>query len=158
MKKKVRTLYNPAVGCRYYIVNRRTGKKFIASTLTVRDKEQKPWRSPKGTPFGQEFFKMKLGSKKEGFEYIIFMNSSMNKECVSDDKKWEFTGESPNGTVIPRLDKEEKIKPKKIIKQRKTKAKKEESEEEVKSEPVSITEDIFSSQFINKQKVKELIG
>ena len=87
--EKIRTLYNPGVGMRYNIRNLVTGLIEIASILTVRDVEQKPWRSPKGTPAGQEFFKMKLGSKKTGFTIIKFMNSVRNDKCVSEDGQWE---------------------------------------------------------------------
>jgi hypothetical protein len=100
---KIRTIYNPGVGIVYKITNRKTGEQIEASTLTTRDAEQKPWRSPRGTKEGEEFFKMKSGTKKSGFTYFKFMNSIKNTECLTHDGEWLFTGLKPNGTVIPKL-------------------------------------------------------
>ena len=100
---RIRTLYNPGVGMRYNITNTETGEVAVASTLTTRDVDQKPWRSPKGTDTGQEFFKMKLGTKKDGFKYIKFINSIKNERCVSEDGKWEFNGVRPDGSTLPLL-------------------------------------------------------
>jgi hypothetical protein len=100
---KIRTTYNPGVGIVYIIENTKTGEKIKASTLTTRDADQKPWRSPRGTPEGQEFFKMKSGNKKKGFSYYKFMNSIKHETCLSEDGNWLFTGLKPDGTVIPKL-------------------------------------------------------
>lgn len=100
---KIRTIYNPGVGIVYLIENTKTGEKIKASTLTTRDVDQKPWRSPRGTPDGQEFFKMKSGNKKRGFSYYKFMNSVKNEKCLSEDGNWMFTGLKPDGAVIPKL-------------------------------------------------------
>ena len=100
---KVRTIYNPGVAMVYVIKNTRTGETANAATCGIKDVDFKPWRSPKGTPKGQEFFKMKLGSKKDGFKSITFLNSSMQSSCISDDGEWEFIGIRPDGGTIPKL-------------------------------------------------------
>lgn len=100
---KIRTNYNPGVGIVYIIKNTKTGELIKASTLTTRDDDQKPWRSPRSTIEGQEFFKAKSGSKKKGFTYYKFMNSIKNKQCLSEDGLWLFTGLKPDGTTIPKI-------------------------------------------------------
>jgi hypothetical protein len=100
---KIRTVYNPGVGISYIIKNSKTGEKIKASTLTTRDADQKPWRSPRGTPEGQEFFKMKSGNKKKGFTYYKFMNSIQHETCLSEDGIWMFTGLKSDGSVIPKI-------------------------------------------------------
>lgn len=100
---KIRTLFNPGVAMVYLITNLETGEQISAATCGIKDINFKPWRSPKGTPHGKEFFKMKLGSKKDGFTPITFINSSMFDKCVSDDGKWEFTGDRPDGGKIYKL-------------------------------------------------------
>lgn len=100
---KIRTIYNPGVGIVYFIKNTKTGEEIEASTLTTRDADQKPWRSPRGTLEGQEFFKMKSGSKKIGFSYYTFMNSIKNDQCLSSDGEWLFTARKPSGNIIQKL-------------------------------------------------------
>jgi hypothetical protein len=99
----VRCLFNPGVGLAYFIQNIKTGEQIKASTLTIRDVEQKPHRSPKGTPASGEFFKMKSGTKKSGFTYYIFKNSIQFPQCISDDGVWLFTGKKANGDILPRI-------------------------------------------------------
>jgi hypothetical protein len=112
---KVRTIYNPGVAMVYVIKNTRTGETATAATCGIKDVDFKPWRSPKGTPKGQEFFKMKLGSKKDGFKSITFLNSSMQNSCLSDDGEWEFTGLRPDGGTIPKLTDPRAVKQKSTI-------------------------------------------
>ncbi len=100
---KIRTVFNPGVGIVYIIENTKTGEKIKASTLTTRDVDQKPWRSPRGTSEGQEFFKMKSGNKKKGFSYYKFMNSIKHETCLSEDGNWLFIGLKPDGVIIPKL-------------------------------------------------------
>lgn len=125
-KSKVRTLYRTAVGVNYIIKNLKTNEEIVATTLNNRDKDRRPWRSPKGTPPGQEFFWMKLGNSKKGFIYIKFMNSSLNDRCLSDDGVWEFIGRRPNGQILPKLnEKSDNAKAsKKTTKKKTTKRKK----------------------------------
>ena len=107
---KVRTIFNPGVAMIYTIHNLSTGKNFTAATCGIKDVEYKPWRSPKGNPVGKEFFKMKLGSKKEGFKIITFLNSSSQDRCLSDDGEWEFKGERPDGGILYKLSEQPKDK------------------------------------------------
>lgn len=100
---KIRTTYNPGVGIAYIITNRKNGETVNISTLSSRDVDQKPWRSPRGTPQGEEFFKAKSGKKKTGFTYYKFMNSVQHVECISDDGVWLFTGQKPDGTILTKL-------------------------------------------------------
>lgn len=100
---KIRTIYNPGVAMVYTIQNLKTGETHVAATCGIKDVEFKPWRSPKGTPAGKEFFKMKLGNKKDGFEIITFLNSSLHSRCLSEDGDWEFTGQRPDGGVLYKL-------------------------------------------------------
>lgn len=104
VRKGIRTLYNPKVGCSYVVVNVNTGERSQGSTLTIRDHDQKPWRSPKSTPSGEEFFKMKSGTKRGGFVYYKFMNSINNPKCLSEDGVWEFIGLRTNGEVLQRVE------------------------------------------------------
>lgn len=154
--KRIRTLYNPAVGCRYLIKNTKTGDIESASTLTVRDVDQKPWRSPKGTPAGEEFFKMKIGKKQTGFTYIKFINSALNEKCLSDDGEWEFLAQTPDGKKLPKLTtgKKKTAKKKVTIKPKREKPKKEKKEEKV----VEIREDIFDTEFIDESTLSEILG
>lgn len=108
--KNLRTIYNPGVAMVYTILNLITGELVTAATCGIKDVEFKPWRSPKGTPVGKEFFKMKLGSKKEGITIITFLNSSKYPSCISDDGEWEFIGKRPNGGTIPRLSEAPNVK------------------------------------------------
>jgi hypothetical protein len=96
--QQIRTTFNPGVGIAYLIENVKTSIKIKASTLTSRDPDQRPWRSPANTPEGQEFFKMKSGTKKKGFIYYKFMNSNKLEKCLSEDGNWMFSGERTNGT------------------------------------------------------------
>lgn len=98
-----RTIYNPGVAMVYVIQNTQTGECINASTCGIKDVDFKPWRSPKGTPLGEEFFKMKIGSKKEGISSITFLNSCKYDKCLSTDGIWEFIGKRANGGVIPKL-------------------------------------------------------
>lgn len=100
---KIRTIYNPGVGIVYIIENTKTGEMIKVSTLTTRDADQKPCRSPMGTPEGREFFKVKSGSKKNGFTYYKFMNSIKCQTCLSEDGLWRFTGMKPDGVAIPKI-------------------------------------------------------
>ncbi len=100
---KIRVIFNPGVGISYIITNKKTGEKRNISTLSSRDVDQKPWRSPRGTAQGQEFFKAKSGKKKTGFTYYKFMNSIQHPECLSDDGIWLFDGVKTDGTILPRL-------------------------------------------------------
>jgi hypothetical protein len=100
---KVRTIFSPGVAMVYTIHNLKTGEDHPAATCGVKDVDCKPWRSPKGTAQGKEFFKMKLGSKKKGFEIITFLNSSLHSQCLSEDGEWEFRGLRPDGGILPRL-------------------------------------------------------
>ena len=99
----VKCIFNPGVGLAYYIQNIKTGEQIKASTLTIRDVEQKPHRSPKGTKSENAFFKMKSGTKKKGFIYYIFKNSIQFPQCISDDGVWLFTGKKANGDMLPRI-------------------------------------------------------
>lgn len=101
-KKKPRIRFNPRVGMRYLIRVIETGEEIICSTLCARDKDQKPYRTPAGTPAGEEFFKVKIGSKrkKSGFTYITFMNSVTRVPTISKCGKYEFTGARPNGEAL----------------------------------------------------------
>jgi len=101
--KKIRTIYNPGVAMVYIIRNTKTGELINSSTCGIKDVDYKPWRSPKGTPLGREFFKVKIGSKKSGFESITFLNSSMHDKCLSEDGEWEFIGKRPNGGILYKL-------------------------------------------------------
>lgn len=158
--KKIRTLYNPAVGCQYQIKNLKTDTIHVASTLTVRDADQKPWRSPKGTPQGEEFFKMKIGKKQTGFTYIKFINSSLKTDCISDDGEWEFLAITPDGKQLPKLtdglparsNSSKIVKPKKVIKQKVQKQEKKEDKS------VVITEDIFKSEFVDEKLLADILG
>jgi hypothetical protein len=155
--EKIRTLYNPGVGMRYNIKNTKTGETQVASTLTVRDVDQKPWRSPKGTPAGQEFFKMKLGSKKEGFSFIKFMNSIKNTKCLSEDGQWEFVGERPDGSTIPLLSISEREI---VVKEKRSKPRKTEAKEIKAAQaasPVVITADALKSDYCNVDMLNELL-
>lgn len=100
---KVRTLYNPGVAMVYLIKNTKTDEVVSASTCGIKDVDCKPWRSPKGTPFGKEFFKMKIGTKKKGIKVLTFLNSSIFNTCLTDDGEWEFIGKRPDGGIIPKL-------------------------------------------------------
>jgi len=142
---KIRTTYNPGVGIVYKITNTETGEQIEASTFTTRDADQKPWRSPRGTKEGEEFFKMKSGTKKVGFTYYKFMNSVKNNKCLSSDGKWEFTGLKPNGIIIPKLTE--------IVKKEKSK---EETQENSRSEIRYKVEKIEVPNVIDK-KLKEKI-
>ena len=104
IRNGIRTLYNPKVGCAYVLINTSTGERSQGSTLTIRDNDQKPWRSPKSTPQGEEFFKMKSGTKREGFSYYKFMNSIIHPKCLSEDGVWEFIGVRPNGQALTRVE------------------------------------------------------
>jgi len=108
--KNLRTIYNPGVAMVYTILNLRTGELANAATCGIKDVEFKPWRSPKGTPMGKEFFKMKLGSKKEGITIITFLNSNKFSSCISDDGDWEFIGKRPDGGTIPKLSEAPEVK------------------------------------------------
>lgn len=100
---KVRTIYNPGVAMVYVIQNTKTGEQITASTCGIKDVDCKPWRSPKGTPVGKEFFKMKIGSKKDGFNTVTFLNSVIYSTCLSEDGEWEFIGVRPNGGILRKL-------------------------------------------------------
>lgn len=169
--KRIRTLYNPKVGCQYQIRNVETGEIIIASTLTIRDETQKPWRSPKDTPRGQEFFKMKTGSKRNGvdnFTYYKFMNSILNEKCLSDDGKWEFIGKTGKGIDINKVD--EKTEKKEETKQIQAAASSSTVSEatpvnnvvnEKPQESMSveeIREDIMDSEFSNSSALDELLN
>lgn len=110
---KIRTTYSPGVGIAYIITNKITGEKKNVSTLSSRDIDQKPWRSPRGTIPGNEFFKAKSGKKKIGFTYFKFMNSNQHPECLSDDGIWLFDGVKLDGTILPKLS--EIVRKEKII-------------------------------------------
>jgi hypothetical protein len=99
----IRTIYSPGVAMVYIIHNLKTGEDHKASTCGVKDIECKPWRSPKGTPHGKEFFKMKLGNKKNGFQIITFLNSSIYNQCISEDGEWEFKGIRPDGGILQKV-------------------------------------------------------
>ncbi len=99
----VRTIYNPGVAMVYVIKNVLTGECVNASTCGIKDIDFKPWRSPKGTKVGEEFFKMKIGNKRQGFKSITFLNSSTHEKCLSEDKEWEFIGQRPDGSILPKL-------------------------------------------------------
>ena len=156
--EKIRTLYNPGVGMRYNIRNTVTGLVEVASTLTVRDVDQKPWRSPKGTPAGQEFFKMKLGSKKTGFSVIKFMNSVRNDKCVSEDGQWEFVGERPDGSVVPLLSISEREI---VVKEKKSKVRRKEAKgQTVTAVPAPVvlsTESISKTDYCNLDMLNQLL-
>ncbi len=156
--EKIRTLYNPGVGMRYNIKNLKTGSVEIASTLTVRDVDQKPWRSPKGTPAGQEFFKMKLGSKKTGFSVMKFMNSVRNDKCISEDGQWEFVGERPDGSVIPLLSISEREI---VVKEKKSKVRRKEAKGQtiatVSAPVVLSTESISKTDYCNLDMLNQLL-
>ena len=159
-EKRIRTLYNPSVGCQYLIKNLETNDIVKASTLTVRDSDQKPWRSPKGTPPGQEFFKVKMGRKQTGFTYIKFINSSLYEKCISDDGKWEFLAQTPDGKILPKLFTCEKVGKK--VSQPKVSAKpkiiKKQEKKEVKQTSVEIREDIFDNEFVDIDSLNDILG
>jgi hypothetical protein len=100
---KIRTIYNPGVAMVYIIQNTQTGELINSSTCGIKDVDFKPWRSPKGTPIGKEFFKVKVGNKRKGFESITFLNSSIYDKCLSEDGEWEFIGKRPNGGTLRKL-------------------------------------------------------
>ena len=100
---KIKTIFNPGVAMCYVIKHLYTGKKIKASTCGVHDVQYMPWRSPKGSEAGKEFFKMKVGGKKEGVSIITFLNSNTQEKCLSTCGEWEFTGERPDGTFIEKL-------------------------------------------------------
>lgn len=100
---KIRTIYNPGVAMVYIIQNTKTGELINSSTCGIKDVDFKPWRSPKGTPLGQEFFKVKIGNKRSGFKSITFLNSSIYDKCLSEDGEWEFIGKRPDGGTIRKL-------------------------------------------------------
>lgn len=154
-EKSIRTLYNPAVGCQYLIKNLETGNIETASTLTIRDVEQKPWRSPKGTPAGEEFFKMKMGKKKTGFTYIKFINSSLCDKCISEDGKWEFLAETPSGKKLPRLS-HVKVSSKTVSSKNNAKKKVKNTKKE---EPaIEIREDIFDNEFVDVDSISDILS
>lgn len=159
--EKVRTLYNPGVGMRYNVKNLKTNEIEVASTLTVRDVDQKPWRSPKGTPAGQEFFKMKMGSKKEGFVILKFMNSVKNSKCLSEDGNWEFIGERPDGSTVPLLSISEREI---VVKDRKPKVRRKDKDAPVtqaqpaaKSQVALSKESINNDDFCNLDALNEIL-
>lgn len=160
--ERVRTLYNPGVGMRYNITNVDTGEVIVASTLTVRDVDQKPWRSPKGTENGKEFFKMKIGTKRDGFTYIKFINSIKNEKCLSEDGVWEFNGVRPDGSALPLLSISERDivikskKDRKVSLKEKPKQPKTEAPTEV-SKPVVLTEKEFKSEYCNEDFLNTLL-
>lgn len=77
--------------------------------MSVRDLCEKPWRTPKGTLKGQEFFKMKMKDSNGDRMVIKFMNSMLHEKCLSADGAWEFTGNRPDGATIPILSNSRRI-------------------------------------------------
>jgi hypothetical protein len=147
-KSKIRVAYNPGVGIAYIITNKLTGEKRNVSTLSSRDIEQKPWRSPQGTPHGEEFFKVKSGKKKAGFTYYKFMNSAQLSECLSDDGVWLFSGLKPDGTILPRLDT--------IIKKEKTVTEVSEGSSNIVRSTVEKVDNIVMNEEVIKEKVESI--
>lgn len=159
--KRTRTIYNPKVGCAYKMRNTQTGEILIGSTLTIRDPDQKPWRSPKDTPQGQEFFKMKSGTKREGFTYYKFMNSNQNSQCLSEDGVWEFIGQTAEGYDINKINdqKEKKEETKKIVAQVNSNTTLEQIEvQEEQPTTADIREDIMNSEFSNASALDKLMN
>lgn len=161
LRKSVRTIYNPKVGCQYIIENVQTGERMVASTLTIRDPEQTPWRSPKSTPPGQEFFKMKSGTKRGGFTYYKFMNSIQNVDCISEDGQWKFIGQRPDGEIVPRVidvckNKEKDNKSTKAMTAVAQAKPEPEPEEECSEE--ELREEILDSEFSNPSALDELLA
>ena len=159
--KRTRTIYNPKVGCKYRIRNVQTGEILIGSTLTIRDPDQKPWRSPKDTPQGHEFFKMKTGTKREGFTYYKFMNSNLNGKCLSEDGQWEFVGQTGDGYDINKVNelKNKKEETKKIVAHVNSTATSQEVEVvEEQPTPEDIREDIMNSEYSNASALDKLMN
>jgi hypothetical protein len=113
MSNKNSAAFNPGVGLCYFITEIKTGKQVRAATLCVRDDDQRPWRSSRSCPDKKMWFKMKIGTKRDGFTYIKFMNSNQHSKCLSEDGVYEFTGLKLNGDFLPRLS--EIPKKKKVI-------------------------------------------
>jgi hypothetical protein len=165
-KKKPRILFNPKVGMQYYITDVEKNEELICSTLCARDKDQRPYRTPKGTAPGEEFFKVKIGSKKEGgFTIIKLMNSVSLDKCISDCGKYEFTGRRPNGQHINcnSLDAagQEEIQSAEMkmseIVEEKPEEKKETGIEEVETTE-AITENVMANEFSDPKALEALLG
>ena len=161
--RNLRTIYNPGVAMVYTILNLRTGEFVNAATCGIKDVEFKPWRSPKGTPMGKEFFKMKLGSKKEGITIITFLNSNKFASCISDDGDWEFIGKRPDGGVISRLSESPNVKvdlaPASTILTKKVKAVIEKiGNNTLSMSPTQIQGTIENEEFVNLDEMNKILN
>lgn len=96
MSRTTSVHFSPPVGCRINLLDSASGKTVTASTLSIRDNTPFKHRTVKGTPRGQEYFYVKIfnGTK---WDYIKMMNSLLLPNCISEDRKYIFKGELPNG-------------------------------------------------------------
>jgi len=96
MSRTTSVHFSPPVGCRINLVDAASGCVVTASTLSIRDHTPFKHRTPKGTAKGKEYFYVKMRSGTE-WVFLKMMNSLTLPNCVSEDGKYIFEGDLPNG-------------------------------------------------------------
>ena len=96
MSRTTSVHFSPPVGCRINLLDSTSGKVVTASTLSIRDQTPFKHRTVKGTPRGQEYFYVKIFNGIK-WDYIKMMNSLLLPNCISEDGKFIFKGDLPNG-------------------------------------------------------------
>jgi hypothetical protein len=99
MSRTTSVHFSPPVGCRINLVDATNGSTVVASTLSVRDRTPFKHRTPKGTPKGQEYFYVKIHNGN-GWDFVKMLNSLTLPNCISEDKRYIFEGELPNGGTL----------------------------------------------------------
>jgi len=99
MSRTTSVHFSPPVGCRINLIDSRTGATVVASTLSIRDRTPFKHRTPKGTPKGKEYFYVKVHNGT-GWDYVKMLNSLTLPNCISEDKRYIFEGELPNGGTL----------------------------------------------------------
>lgn len=104
MPRTTSILFKPSLGCKYIFKNVKTKKEEIGKVLGPADKSKYGIiKSGRKCEKGKEFFKVLINDK-----VIKMLNSNLNKDCISDDGIWVFTG------IKPAKSKNDKQKKKKV--------------------------------------------
>ena len=99
MSRTTSVHFSPPVGCRINLIEVKSNSVVTASTLSIRDKTPFKHRTPKGTIKGQEYFYIKVRNGLK-WEFVKMLNSLTLPNCISEDGRFIFEGELPNGGAL----------------------------------------------------------
>ena len=99
MPKTKTTLFSPLGGSKIYLEDTVNNTEILTTVLNYFDKTDFKHRSPKGTPREQRFFYVKT-IIDGNISYIKLLNSICHNECLSDDKRYRFSGKTTKGNII----------------------------------------------------------